>query len=323
MSAQVDLKGMEIAMQDDGVLLYRGNYDAEKCFKQIVDAGVTWLRINVISSWVGRSGYDALDRTVNEARALGIHVQLTIMGRPRWDADAKRDAYGVPHIDPDPAAYAHYCTEVVNHFKDRVHRYSIWNEPNYPAFLGSDKGRNTADLYHDLYKAGSAAVRAAQPKAQILWGEIAGGQGALAWTKRALGNGGVHADGFAVHPYQYQIAPTQKKAGDFLQFGHLSDLKHFLGTTSLIRTADNKPCGIYITEFGWFAEDRPRSIPEATRAQWCPQTIKIAADLGVKQYLYYTPTHSPPSASWDTGLIKTDGTPDPTYVAFKKAVTGK
>jgi hypothetical protein len=309
---------MELATQDDGVTLYRGNASPTMVYDRMAECGMTWLRLNVYSSWIARSGWDALDQTVNEARARGIHVQMSLVGRPRWDAEAGHPDGGVPHVDPSPMNYAIFVDQVVKHFRDRVHRYSIWNEPNYPAFLASAKGRNTADMYHELYKAGSAAVRAAQPKAEILWGEIAGGAGSFAWTKRALGKGGVQANGFAVHPYQYQLAPDQKKEGDFLQFGHLRELKSFLGDTLLIQTPGHKPCGIYITEFGWFVEGQPRSIPEAQRATWCAQSMRLARNQGVKQFLYYTMMHSPPSASWNTGMVQVDGTPDSTFEAFKR-----
>jgi hypothetical protein len=314
---------MEFATQDDGVLLYRGNFNDMKCFDLIQEAGITWLRLNVYSSWIARSGYTDLDRVVDEARKRGIHVQMSLVGQPRWDADAGHPDGGVSHIDPSPINYAIFVDQVVKHFQGRVHRYSVWNEPNYPAFLGSAKGRNTADMYAELYKAGYGTIKKIDPKIQVLWGEIAGGQGSFTWVKRALQIGGVKADGFAVHPYQYQIAPSQKKPGDFLQFGHMGELKTWLNSTHLIQTPGGNPVGIYITEFGWFVDGQPRSITEKLRAEWCAESIKIAERLGIKQYLYYTMMHSPPSASWNTGIVQTDGTRDSTYLALKKEVTGK
>lgn len=180
---------MELATQDDGVLLYRGNSNPQFVYDRMAECKMTWLRLNVYSSFVALRGFSDLDRVVDEARARGIHVQMTLSGRPRWEMEGGKPDGGVPHIDPKPLHFAIFVSNVVEHFRDRVHRYSVWNEPNYPAFLGSNKGRNTADMYAELYKAGYDTIRRVQPKAQILWGEIAGAEGSLAWEQAGAQEG--------------------------------------------------------------------------------------------------------------------------------------
>lgn len=308
---------MELATQDDRLFVIRSQGDAALGYKMCKDLGVTHLRFNVFASQVAVYGWERLDRAVDEARDHGIFSQLTICGRPRWDADAGKPDLGIPHIDPDPDAFGKFVTDTVTHFKGRVNRFSMWNEPNYPAFLQSTKG-DSARLYGALYDRGFRAARLVDPQCAVLWGEIAGAQGSGQWVRRALARGGYKASGFAVHPYQYQIAPNEKKKGDFLQFGHLAELKDYLARTTRIKTMLRKPLPIYITEFGWFCEGEKRGIPEATRAQWAKDSLRLAKRLGVNQFLYYTLCESPDEA-WNTGIAGLDGTPSSTYNAIKAA----
>ena len=55
------------------------------------------------------------------------------------------------------------------HFKGRVDRYSIWNEPNYPAWISPQ--RQSPQIYRKLYEAGYKAIKEADPAAQVLIGE--------------------------------------------------------------------------------------------------------------------------------------------------------
>ena len=58
---------------------------------------------------------------------------------------------------------------VAKHFKGRIDRYSIWNEPNWRTWLQPLK--SGPRLYRDLYTRGYAAIKRADRRAKVLIGE--------------------------------------------------------------------------------------------------------------------------------------------------------
>src|SRR5205085_2605369 len=80
--------------------------------------------------------YDAayfgmVDSMVDEARARGFQVELTLSGL----ASAQFGGPDRAGINPDPGEFAVFCNAAARHFAGRVRRFSIWNEPNYIVFL--------------------------------------------------------------------------------------------------------------------------------------------------------------------------------------------
>ena len=51
-------------------------------------------------------------------------------------------------------------------------RYAIWNEPNWDT-LARARQRTPPSIYRSLYTAGYKAVKAADPRAKVLIGELA------------------------------------------------------------------------------------------------------------------------------------------------------
>src|SRR5204862_3578728 len=127
--------------------------------------GVTWLRLNVL--WAGAAGRTAPQRTppthpaydwspwddaVTAARAHGLNVEMALTGpAPAW---ATGDGRVGPNR-PDPARFAEFARAAALHFRGLVHRYSIWNEPNYAAWLSPL--RAAPAVYRRLSTAGWAA----------------------------------------------------------------------------------------------------------------------------------------------------------------------
>ena len=60
---------------------------------------------------------------------------------------------------------------VAAHFKGRVDRYAIWNEPNLSAWLAPSS--TSPAQYRSLYKTAYTAIKTVDPKAKVLFGELA------------------------------------------------------------------------------------------------------------------------------------------------------
>ena len=171
-------KGMEIAIQDDPVFLSRAYYDRDLALQQAHDMGATRLRVNMIWANVVNAPDDPnrpspvvynwrpYDDLIDAAARHGIRVQLTLTGSaPAWATfNRKSGVYG-----PKAASYGEFARAAALHFKKRVDRYSIWNEPNYVSWMAPfDKA---PALYRELYQAGYKQIKRADKKALVLMGE--------------------------------------------------------------------------------------------------------------------------------------------------------
>jgi beta-glucosidase/6-phospho-beta-glucosidase/beta-galactosidase len=132
---------MEIGLQDDAVFLQQSGYGRQAAFDRAQEIGVTVIRANMIWSRVllgnqaeqrsrpAKPRYDwvQFDQLIDEARARGLKVELTLTGPvPRWASGARK----VGTRSPSAAAFARFAADVAKRYKGKVVRYSIWNEPN-------------------------------------------------------------------------------------------------------------------------------------------------------------------------------------------------
>ena len=223
--------GMEVGLQDDAVFLYQSYYNRDTGLQQARQLGVTRLRVNILWSRVASAQasqttppapviYDwtPYDSLVGAAAAAGIKVQFSIAGpAPAWANGKHLNDMHAGAYKPNAALYGAFVRDVANHFKGRVDRYSIWNEPNWKGWLAPLK--SSPQIYGSLYRAGYAAVKSVDPSAKVLFGELAPQErkgnsvAPLTFIKKATARGHMVADGFAHHPYAFTISPTSKKGG--------------------------------------------------------------------------------------------------------------
>jgi hypothetical protein len=161
-------------------------------FQQLQHLGVKALRVELYwfnvapaPSSATKPAFDATspasynwsvyDPVLLEAQRLGWPVLLTVTSpAPRW-ATSNRKA---PYVTrPDPRDFQEFMTAIARHYGSQV-LYSIWNEPNHPAFLQPQWASNgtpaSPRIYRGLYQAGYTGLQAggiAQPK--VLFGETA------------------------------------------------------------------------------------------------------------------------------------------------------
>jgi hypothetical protein len=339
---------MEIGLQDDAVFVDQAGIGRTAGFARAAEIGVTTIRANMLWSRVmagkqadqrkrpakARYDFSRFDALVNEARARHLHVQLTLTGpAPAWATKGRT----VSTRSPSVKEFGRWTAVVAKHFKGRVTRYSLWNEPNWYSWLSPHK--TGAAQYRALYLAGYRAVKKADHKAKVIFGELAPRErpGASAsplpfikdvlcvnakWHKRK-GCGTVRADGVSVHPYDYSHAPTAKKipGGDVSigTVGRLTSALAHLKKAKALLTPGGKQPPVHLTEFAYFASG-PLALPRATRARYITQAFaKARSNRKIAELLYFGLVQNP-FIQWDTGLLKPDGTPDMTFDALKRWV---
>ncbi len=324
---------MEFALQDDDVFVHQQGYERDRALEHAEALGATRIRVNVLWERVRVSGgaanpvydFSAIDSLQEAAADRGIDLQLTITGpAPSW---ATRD-HKAGNVAPDPSKYSSFVRTVVTHFKGKVDRYSLWNEPNWKSWLSPQK--DAPRLYRGLYTAGYRAVKEADPKAQVLIGELAptGGGKAIAPLKflhdMFKGAKPMKADGFAMHPYQLTSAPN-KAAGkpDDVTIGTLPRLTTALDAlykARKLQTPSGRKLNVYLTEFGYLTAGS-RKQPQTRIASWLVAAIEVARrNKRVKQLLQYQLIDPPKSALWHSALLTRKGAPQPAYKALVRAL---
>ncbi|MDA0178926.1 cellulase family glycosylhydrolase [Solirubrobacter phytolaccae] len=337
---------MEIGIQDDAVFVDQVGYGRIAGLTRAKELGVTTVRANMIWARVlvgkqseqrarpAKPRYDLIrfEQLVTEARAAGLRVELTLTGpAPRW---ATADKAKASTRNPSAKEFARFTSEIAKHFKGRVARYSIWNEPNWHSWLSP--ARTAAAQYRKLYTASYSAIKRADRKAEVVLGELApqarpGASFAplrflrdvlcvdTRWKKRG-GCGTVRADAVSLHPYDYKNPPTYKRVPtDDVTIGTVSRLTNALTRlrkAKALATAGNREPAVHLTEFAYFASG-PLAFPRATRARYITQAFELARkNPKISQLLYFGLMQNP-DVQWNTGLLRPNGTPDDSFTALK------
>jgi hypothetical protein len=223
------------------------------------------------------------DAVLTEAQRLHWPVLLTVTSPvPRWATSN----HAAPYITrPDDLDFQQFMTAVARHFGSQVSLYSIWNEPNHPAYLLPQFNSNgtpaSPRIYRGLYQAAYAGLQAAGiAHPRVLMGETApfgydtvnlhreGSKALLhdvaplaflrgvlclnAHYKKSGSCGLLQAAGYAHHAYTLPAGPYYKPGrgeADDVTIGALSRLTHAL---DLAAHAHAIPAGlpVYLTEFG-------------------------------------------------------------------------
>jgi hypothetical protein len=334
-------RGIEIALQDNAVFVAQLFYDRERALAQTRSLGASWVRMSVLWYRVaGRSAhrrhaaanpyYDwsSYDRAVAAARAHGLRVELSLSGPvPAWATGNGR----VGADRPDAARFGQFAAAAATHFRGKVTRYSIWNEPNYVSWLSPL--REAPALYRRLYQAGWSGIKSADPAAQVLIGETA----AFAQPRRATaplaflravacaGCPRLEADGYAHHPYDFTHPPDAQYPGaDNVTIGTLPRLTGALDSLARagrLSTPGGSPLPVYLTEFGYFAKGS-RALPAATRAAYLRRAFDIAARRYPRvrqmlQYMLVSPPRGAVPSRFDTSLTDSTGRPTLVYGALR------
>jgi hypothetical protein len=341
-------RGMEMAVQDDStfvIQLPRVGYRA-KGLKLATQMNVTWIRANVPWNYVtlkyakkkkapkkivyNWTGYDAL---IKDAAKKGIQVQLDLTGpAPAWATGNHR--IGVDRVKA--SSFKAFAQAAAVHFRGRVGRYSIWNEPNFRGWLSPIK--KSPKLYRALYLAGYGQIKKADPAAKVFIAEtspyeIKRGLNAtspLKWLRavtcatasyrRAGHCATLKADGYAHHPYDFAHSPTYKFPGKdnvtLSTLGRLTSALTKLKKAKLLTTPSGGVPQLYLTEYGYFSSGKYR-LSRSKQGSYLVKAYTIAQkNPHVKQmlqYLYVQPTGN--FRAFDTSIATRAAKPT---LAFKK-----
>jgi hypothetical protein len=346
---------LEIGLQDDQVFVAQNLLTPQMGYDLAKQLWVSRLRINL--GWAGVVGDSANDRTVprpvpydwtnvdraiDQAAANGQRVQLTLLGPvPAW-ASAR---HGKPsNFKPNPRLFAQFARAAAQHFKGRVDRYSIWNEPNYSSWLNPHV--TAPQQYRKLYIGAYKGIKSVDPNASVLLGETSpiGRSGVasspLTFLRQitcskpdytaAKNCEPLRLDGYAHHPYTLLSGTAYGPyfpglTSDDVTTGSLVRLDQALDKLqqrgALINTGGgtnpvSSKINLYLTEYGFYARGKTQTttLPENQRAAYLRKGFQLAIkDPRVKLVVQYLLAPQSPLYSFDTSLVDKQGQPDQAF----------
>jgi len=212
--------------------------------------GVKWVRS--IWRWdkmewsKGQFEHALLDFVVAEAWKRDIRIVPALATTPRWTSTAPPDEPAFRIYPPRLADWETFVHHIVNHFKQQIKYWEVWNEPNV-----FSRWHGTVEDYFHLQRATFRSARRADPSSKILLGAFA--QSGHAYLDQLLRLGAKdYFDILSCHPYPGK--------------GGTDKIEYMVDRLRLVLAdhgCEDRP--IWFTEVGWKDEDAGSA---AERNRW-------------------------------------------------------
>jgi hypothetical protein len=299
-----------------GVYLNRYGGDAgglalmERAARMARDAGVKWSREDF--SWGrieprrGQFNWSYYDNLLACARRNGISV-YAIVGY--WTAWTK------PYTSEGVEDYVRFLRVLVGHYRNQIHQWEIWNEPNIFFWDGPK------DLYAELLTKSYAAIKETDPGAQVLGLSTAGIDTKFIARMLELK---APFDILTIHPYRTRLNDRV----------FIEDLK---AVSEQVKRPDGSHPPVWLTEMGWATHQPHNTVHQ----DFAPTTLRAQAQLIARSYLCAIVSGVEPRTFWydfrndgddpiyfeaQMGVVYNDFRPKPAYVAYAtltQALKGK
>lgn len=245
--------------------------------------GIKWTREDFVWSQIepepGRFDFDYYDNIVNTALKYGISVYGILCYWASWT-----EPYTMKGVED----FVRYAEATVNHFKDRVKFWEIYNEPNIFFWQGPK------ELYPELVKRCYEAIKRADPEAQVLAISTSGiDNHFIDFCLQA----NTPFDILTIHPYR----PT------------LDDIKFINELKKVAKQVQNRP--VWITEMGWSSHLWKNGVTEREQALLLARCYLSAIASGAVQniswYDFRNDGSDPFYFESNFGIVREDFSPKP------------
>jgi hypothetical protein len=267
------------------------------------------------------------DLVVDHAVNQGVKVVARLGYVPDWARPPKSSPLLLTEEHYDD--FAGFVGEFVRHFRGRIDRIVIWNEPN----LSQEWGYRPVDpaAYARMLCQVYSVAKTADPKLQILAGALAptlappGSEWGLNDLDYLQGMYDAGAKGcfdvLAVHSYGWTFGPDDPASPDTVNFSRVELLREVM-----VRNGDADK-HVFITEGGW--NDHPRwtkAVRPAQRAAYTVRAYQKALEEWpwVDALCIWAFRYPRPKQTYQDYYTFVDGEfqPKPIYLAVQRYATG-
>lgn len=235
-----------------------------------------------------------IDNLIQESKDNGVLLFAIIGYNPEW---LKFPAgKGTDH-----QKFLNYVRQTVNHFKDSIFYWDLWNEPQY-TWTGSKE--EFGQLMYQAYQ----IIKEIQPNATVNFNAFPFEGTMHGYTLDNLKplNGKLPFDTLGVHPYSRPKSPDEI---DY--FFHMTEMKKWINENAPDRE-------LWISELGWETANDAQGVSELLQAAYLVRSLVMGLAAGAKKYIWYQP-YSGPQKEWgedNYGFLDVELQPKPAAAAY-------
>jgi hypothetical protein len=267
----------------------------------MLQTGGAWVRDDFVWGLIQPKpdewNWTATDRIVAELGNRKLNMLGVIAYSVSWATPTNADdGSAMSFYPPDPDAYYTFVRTLVGRYKNVVHHWEVWNEPDNGTFW---KPAPNASEYAALLKVAYRAVKDADPTAKVVTGGVSGN--AVPYLEEMLAAGAAGSfDILAIHPYAVPLDPAQGKIQSRPEVHKILDVelakyRAFLGRHKLDRP-------VWVTELGWPAQDW--GLQDNEQADYLSQAFALMLSSGLTERIFaysFKDQSNKPGDSW--GLV--------------------
>jgi Glycosyl hydrolase family 10 len=287
-----------------GMGAYLGRYHGRELEQMAIKAkesGVKWIREDFgwgsIEPAKGKFNWAFTDSVVRIAKKNGISAYAIVAYWPAWTKEYTKEG-----IDD----YVRFLKELVGHYKNDIHQWEIWNEPNIFFWQGP------REMYAELLMKSYIAIRDVDSTAQVLGISTSGIDFDFIQKMLELQ---APFDILTIHPYRSVLEETK----------FINELKR-ASDMAVLPGGKRRP--IWITEMGWTTYNPHNSW---VQEGFLPTPLRVQAELIVRTYLSCIISGTDPKVFWydlrndgtdpfnfedNIGIMYKDFSPKPAYIAY-------
>jgi hypothetical protein len=279
-------------------------------------ANINWVRLGFywedLEPNAGQYDFADDDALVADTRANHLNVLAILAYSTTWSTTAPDNPpSNLTHYPPrDDREWADYVAKVVSRFKDDIHYWEVWNEPDLAEFWNG-----TPAQYASLLALTYSTIKQIDPTATV----VLGGQAFIDVSDHDAGDFLTQILGDSEHP---AAANFDIAAFHYYQPADQASrwYERFRSTLSAFGVGDRP---IWITEAGlpgWATS--PNDHPDAgfeAQAAWLDGTLPSLVELGASRVFWFQLDENPYAPS-GFGLLGPDLTPRPAYEALQTLV---
>jgi polysaccharide biosynthesis protein PslG len=296
---------------------------------KLAAAGVRWVRIDVAWDGIEDSIKGArnpwyigmVDFCVNQARARGLSVLVTLWLTPGWANGGQSNK--VPPTRPQD--YADFAQWAASYWRGRVAAWEVWNEPD----PSQSFWQGTVQQYVSLLQAAYPGFKAGDPAAKVVLGAPASNDDG--WIGQIYARGARDSfDVLATHPYQGLADAPPEHPDD----GHRWWFTHLPVVRNLMTAYGDGAKPVWFTEFGWSAhanwpgiENWERGVTPEQQGDYFVRAIQhTAVNYTYVPVMFWYKERAEPNNSdvheQGYALLNADVTDRPVYTRLKAFLTG-
>lgn len=286
----------------------------EDVLDMIAECGINWIRIDM--TWYRleptEDGYNwgYMDNVVDMAVERNLSIFATLAYTPSWASGVNTSVDEWSAYPPTSTDYwTDFVTHVVNRYKDKIHHWGMWNEPNLDGFWKGSR----QDYIDIILKPGSDAVKAADPTAKVLGPELAHLQSGEydQWLADVLDQAASKIDIITHHVYKDTPSEVLRELEGPKYPWETPPVK------DIIDAHGGSGKEFWLTETGWHTD----KVSQDEQAQYYTELLDYMNSRTWWYKTFFYEIRDDPNISSKWGIIESDNTPKQAYYAYQDYIT--